>query len=103
MSRQARGDDRLTSGRVLARNTFFTLVGYGAPLLVAVFAISLLIQGFGTDRFGVITLSWAVMGYFSLFDFGLGRATTRFVAEYHAREETEHLPELIWSSVVGVP
>ncbi len=40
------------------------------------------------------------MGYFSLFDFGLGRATTKFVAEYYARNMTENLPALIWSSVV---
>ncbi len=42
----------LTSSRVLARNTVFNLIGQCAPILVAVFAIKLLIQYLGTDRFG---------------------------------------------------
>ena len=71
----------LTSGRTLARNTIWNMVGQGAPLLVALFAIPLLIKGMGTDRFGVLTLAWAVVGYFSLFDLGLGRALTKLVAE----------------------
>lgn len=69
-------------------------------MLVAFFAIPVLIGMLGTARFGVLALAWSVMGYFGLFDFGLGRATTRFVAEYRARGEDEALPELVWSSVV---
>lgn len=87
-------------GGLLARNTFFNLIGQGLPILVAIFAIPLLIGMLGTERFGVLTIAWIVMGYFGLFDLGLGRATTKFVAEYNARGETESLPELVWSSVI---
>ena len=31
--------------------------------------------------FGVLSLVWMFIGYFSLFDLGLGRATTKLVAE----------------------
>ncbi len=101
MSEQpGRTGDRLTSGTLLARNAYINLIGQFAPILVAIFAIPLLIKVLGTERFGVLALAWVVMGYFGLFDFGLGRATTKFVAEYHARNELEALPELIWSSVI---
>lgn len=49
-------------------------------MLAAVLAIPMLIRGLGAPRFGVLTLAWAVIGYFSLFDFGLGRALTQAVA-----------------------
>jgi len=71
----------LTSGRRLARNVLWNLLGTGAPLLVALFAIPLLIEGLGTERFGVLLIAWMVVGYFSLFDMGLGRALTKLVAE----------------------
>jgi len=45
----------LTSGAVLAQNTGWNLIGQGVPMLVAIFAIPLLIQGLGIDRFGVLT------------------------------------------------
>lgn len=70
----------LTSGRVLARNTVWNLIGNGAPMIVAVFSIPILIHALGKDRFGVLALAWALIGYASLFDMGLGRALTQLVA-----------------------
>jgi len=69
--------DELARGSRLSRNTVLNLVGQCAPLLVAIFAIPLLIRGLGTDRFGVLTLAWVVIGYFSLFD--LGQQDTNFL------------------------
>ena len=61
-------------GRTIARNTIWNIVGQSLPLLLAVVAIPLLIRRLGVDRFGVLTLAWALVGYFGLFDLGLGRA-----------------------------
>lgn len=65
----------------LIRHTGFNLVGGVVPLLVALASIPLVIRGYGVDRFAVLALSWALVGYTGLFDFGLGRATTRFMAQ----------------------
>ena len=64
----------------LARHTLFNLVGLGAPLLVAVVSIPILIDILGPARFGLLTLIWAVVSYFGLFDLGLGRALTQRLA-----------------------
>lgn len=64
-------------GRRLATNTVWNLIGQGAPLIVALVAVPILIRALGTDRFGVLMLAWAVIGYFGLFDLGLGRALTQ--------------------------
>jgi len=89
----------LTSGRRLARNVVWNLLGTGAPLLVAIVAIPLLIDGLGTARFGVLTLAWMVVGYFSLFDLGLGRALTKLVAEKLGKGQDDEIPVLIWTAM----
>lgn len=89
----------LTGGRTLARNTVFNFVGQGAPLLLAVIAIPLLISGLGTERFGILTLAWMVIGYFSLFDLGLGRALTKLVAEKLGEHKDTEIPTLVWTSL----
>jgi O-antigen/teichoic acid export membrane protein len=90
---------RLTGGRRLAHNVFWNLLGTGAPLLVGLFAIPKLIEGAGTARFGVLTLAWMVVGYFSLFDLGIGRALTKLVAEKLGKGQNQEIPELIWTAM----
>jgi len=68
-------------GRRLAGNAALNLLGQGLPLLAAIPAIPLLIQGAGVERFGLLTIAWVLIGYVGLFDFGIGRALTHAVAE----------------------
>src|SRR5713226_2838068 len=99
-STNTNGNLHLTSGRLLARNTIWNLVGNGAPLIVAVFSIPILIHGLGKDRFGVLALAWALIGYASLFDIGLGRALTQLVAKKLGAGEDHEVPALVWTSLL---
>lgn len=83
----------------LIRNTFLNLCGYGIPLIVAVFTIPVIIKGLGTDRFGILTLAWVLIGYLGLFDMGLGRALTQLVAEKLGSNQTSDIPSLIWTGI----
>ena len=85
---------------MLLRHTAFNLIGLGAPLLVAVFSIPLLIEKLGVERFGLLTLIWAVVSYFGLFDLGLGRALTQQLAVVFSNEESEHAGPLIATATV---
>src|SRR6266849_6884349 len=90
----------LTSGRLLARNTVWNLVGSAAPMAVAVFCIPILIRGLGHERFGVLTLAWALIGYASLFDLGLGRALTQLASRKLGEGEEREIPSLAWTSLL---
>lgn len=90
----------LTSNRLLARNAAWNMVSQGLPMAVALVSIPWLVRGLGTERFGVMTLSWMVLGYFSLFDLGLGRALTKLVAEYLGRGRPEEVPGLVWTALL---
>ena len=92
--------DKLTHGSLLTRNTVWNLGGQVVPLVVAIFAIPLLIKGLGTDRFGVLTLAWVVIGYFSLFDLGLGRALTQLVAKKLGAQQEAEIPALVWTGLI---
>lgn len=90
----------LTSGRLLAKNTLWNLVGNGAPMVVAVFCIPILIRGLGKERFGVLALAWALIGYANLFDLGLGRALTQLVAKKLGAGEDRGIPSIVWTSLL---
>ena len=64
----------LTSTRKLSKNVLLNLFAEGVPLVVSLFCIPVLVRRLGTEQIGVLTLAWAVVGYFGIFDMGLGRA-----------------------------
>src|ERR1017187_9935825 len=90
--------DGLTRGSLLARNTVWNLIGQVAPMAVALYAIPVLIHHIGTDRFGILTIAWMVVGYFSLFDLGLGRALTNLVAQSLGGDRQDQLPSIVWTA-----
>lgn len=84
----------------LLRHTVFNLIGLGAPLLVAVGTIPVLIHELGPSRFGLLTLIWAVVSYFGLFDLGLGRALTQQLAVVFADNEHKKIGPLVATATV---
>jgi O-antigen/teichoic acid export membrane protein len=68
-------------------------------MIAALVTVPLLIRGLGNERFGILTVGWVVIGYFGLFDFGLGRALTKLVAERLASSDQDGVGELIWTAI----
>lgn len=75
------------------------MVGQVAPLIAAVVSIPLLIKGLGVDRFGILTIAWMLIGYFSLFDLGIGRALTQIISEKLAINDEAAIPPLMWTGL----
>lgn len=84
---------------LLARNTVLNMVGLGVPMIVGVLAIPFTIRMLGTERFGILSLVWVAVGYLAFFDLGLGRATTKFIAEALGRGETGAVSRILWTTV----
>jgi O-antigen/teichoic acid export membrane protein len=97
-------DERaITAGhrKSVARNTIWNLAGQALPMLVAVVSIPFLISGLGPERFGFLAIAWVVVGYFGLFDFGLGQAVTRSLAAILARGAVSEAPRLVWNAILA--
>ena len=83
----------------MTRNTLWNLGGQVIPLIVALFTIPPLVRGLGSVRFGLLSLAWALIGYFSLFDLGLGRALTQLMSQRIAQKNFADVPSLLLTSV----
>src|SRR5437016_2516718 len=85
----------------VARYTAYNLVGQLVPLVAGVVAIPMITRTLGDARFGLLALMWAIIGYFSTLDLGLGRATTRFVAEALGRNDSQRAREVAGFTAAG--
>lgn len=68
----------------IRKNTLWNLLGSGLPLVAAVLLIPYTLKTAGNEVFGILTLIWALIGYFSLFDLGVGRSLTYEISKLHA-------------------
>lgn len=84
----------------LSKNTLWNIVGNVTPLLLGALSIPYLIRYLGMERFGILTLMWAIVGYFSLFDFGLGRGVTQQVANALGDGRSNEAPQIIKVGVI---
>ncbi|AFH48452.1 Membrane protein [Ignavibacterium album JCM 16511] len=84
----------------IAFNYIYNLLGYGIPLLLALFLIPILLSKLGTDKFGVLNLAWIVIGYFGFFDLGIGRALTKIISEKIGLNQLSDIPAFFWTSLI---
>lgn len=82
--------------QVLLKNSLLSLVFQVFPSLVGLVSIPLLIRLLGIERFGLLTLIWVVVGYFSIFDLGISRVLTKLVADEEGKSSRNSvLPYII--------
>jgi O-antigen/teichoic acid export membrane protein len=88
------------TGRLLSRNVLLNFVGQAGPLLFAVATIPFIIRGLGVERFGLLSIAWVLLEYFIVFDLGLGRATTKYVAEALGKSDKDQVSRIAWTTLV---
>lgn len=92
----------LADRQAILKNTGWNFLGQALPLVVGLAATPMLIHRLGTDKFGVLTLAWIIVGYFTLFDFGLGRALTKLIAEKLSDGSKSGIPTLFWTGLFSI-
>ena len=84
--------------RLIAKNTAFNLLGQVLPMITGIITIPYIIRGLGPTEYGIFSIATMLLGYFSIFDLGLSRATVKFVAENLSPDRIHKVPELVCTS-----
>jgi O-antigen/teichoic acid export membrane protein len=75
------------------RNVLYSLTGWIVPVALGVIATPIIVRSLGPHEYGIYALILGFIAY--SFNFNIGRATTKYVAEYRASGDTGKIPEII--------
>lgn len=81
------------TSRSIARNVLYTFSTWLLPLGLSFFATPILVGALGDEDYGIYALVLGFIGY--SFNFGIGRAITKYIAEYRASGANEKIREVI--------
>lgn len=84
------------------RHTLYNIAGLVAPIAAALISTPILVRDLGADRFGILTLVWAIVNYFGIFDLGLGRALTLQISIQLAKDDHGSVRHLIRSALAAL-
>ncbi len=85
---------------MILKNSTFNLLGYLLPVVFAIIIIPMLLKILGVERFGILNIVWMIIGYFSLFDFGIGKGLTKVISEKIGNNNFDSIPKIFWSSII---
>jgi O-antigen/teichoic acid export membrane protein len=83
----------------VSRNATYNLIGAILPILLALITVPIYLTLVGAERFGVLSIAWLLLGYFGLFDLGLGRATTYSISALGEATPQERA-DVFWTAVL---
>lgn len=93
------------TSKSIFRNVLYGVSTWMIPFVLSFFATRIIVKSLGLNDYGIYALVLGFIGY--SFNFSFGRAITKYIAEYRARGENEHINDVISATffinlIVGV-
>jgi O-antigen/teichoic acid export membrane protein len=79
----------------LIKNTLFNAVGRFGMIVSSIILTPIIISTLGNDRFAIWSLVTMVISYIGFLDFGIGGSYSKYIAEFHAKNDLDKINGVI--------
>jgi O-antigen/teichoic acid export membrane protein len=79
----------------LKRKSIVNFIGGIVPVVASILTVPVIVAHLGDTQYGLFTLVTAIVGYFALIDINVTAGSVKYLAEHHARGETNQVNQVI--------
>jgi O-antigen/teichoic acid export membrane protein len=79
----------------LKKKSVIHFIGGIIPVIASILSVPVIVAHLGDTQYGLFTLVTAIVGYFALIDINVTAGSVKYLAEHHARGETEQVNQVI--------
>lgn len=80
-------------------NMLSSLIGYVVPMIINLIVTPILLRALGETAYGLQSLVAVIIGYLTVMDMGLDLPITKYLAEDHAKKDTESANRMLNNSL----
>jgi O-antigen/teichoic acid export membrane protein len=84
--------------KAILKNVAVNFTGLILPTFISLVTVPSYIRLLGVDRYGVVSLVWTFIGYFSVLDFGMSIATENQIAKIRELGDPHETARVFWSA-----
>ena len=89
----------MKAARTVARNVLYSFGAQFWLLGLAFVVTPYVVRELGPDRYGLLFLLLAFIGYLAFLDFGFGVANLKFLSEFHGTDDRDAVQKLVGTSI----
>lgn len=86
--------------RAVAANMLINLIGQTLVGIIGLVTLPVTVRNLGHENYGLLALAMTLFGSMWLLDMGMGRATTKFIAEFLSSKKDGLICSLFWTSAL---
>ncbi len=83
----------------IRKHSLYSLIGSVTPIAVSIITVPIYLSVIGIERYGVLAIVFVVLGYFGLFNFGIGSAVTARIGALSKATAAER-SETMWAAIL---
>jgi O-antigen/teichoic acid export membrane protein len=83
----------------IGRHTIYNLAGSIVPMFISIVTVPIYLHFVGNTRYGILALVWMFLGYFGVFDPGIGRAASYHIARLHDGPARDR-EDIFWTALI---
>ena len=89
-----------TGKRRIADNTMLNFFSRALLIPIGLISIPAIVNGMGPERFGLFSLAWVLLSYFSILDLGFSQAITKFIATEINQNRHHNITQIFWTATL---